>query len=319
MKPKSNIVHALFIVLAVAIFAAGCGRIELYQDLAEEDANEILVLLAENGIKATKKKEVRQNDVSYSIEVSEADMVRARSLLLTHNLPHRRELGLTGVYKDKGLIPTPDEQKARYMLALKGEIINSLRSIPQVVDADVVLNVPQQDEFAAAGEQHDKRPTASAVIRVKPEESGLTPITEAKLQQFIANAVEGLNPRDVAVMISYLPVPGVARPGDVKTLPTDRAGGPAVAPGLPPAVQHELVGLKLDAESKDRLKVYVLIFFLVLVILSVALILVIVQGSRMRRTLAALSGPAGDHPAIEGQIMEEGPPRLDEGPPEDEF
>ena len=319
MRSKSNIVRALLIVMAVAVFAVGCGRIELYQNLAEADANEILVLLAENGIKATKVKEIRQNDVFYAVEVAESDMVRARALLLSHNLPRRRELGLTGVYKDKGLIPTPDEQKARYMLALKGEIINSLRSIPQVIDADVVLNIPQQDEFATAEGQHEKRPTASAVIRVKPEESGLSPITEAKLQQFIANSVEGLNPRDVAVMISYLPVPGRARPEDVRTLPTGRVGGPAVAPALPPAVQHELMGLKLDAESKDRLKVYLLIFFLVLVILAVVLIIVIVQGSRIRRTLAALSGPAGDHPAIEGQIMEEGPPRLEEGPPEDEF
>ena len=142
------------------------------------------------------------------------------------------------------------------------------------------------------------------------------------MQQFVANAVEGMNPRDVTVIISYLQgEERVLKPGDVKTL--------SQAPGLPPAAagpaqaakptDHEILGLNLDAESKGRLKVYLLVFFLLLVLLSSGLIIAIVQGSRMRRTLAALSGPAGENPAIEGQILEEGPPRLNEGNPEDEL
>jgi type III secretion system YscJ/HrcJ family lipoprotein len=306
-------------VVLIAAFLASCGKVELYQNLSEEDANEILVLLSENGIKPTKKKEVKQNEVTYTIEVSEGDMVKARSLLLQHNLPRRKELGLTGVYKEKGLIPTPDEQKARYILALKGEIINSLRRVPQIVDADVVLNVPTKDEFASAEELQAKRPTASVVVRVKPDPTGVSPITDAKIQQFVSNAVEGMNPRDVTVVISYLPVDEkTIRPGDVQTL-----GGPSgqiePAAGLPPSYDSEIMGLRLDPESKDRLKVYFLIFFLLLVVLSVALIVVIIQGSRMRRTLAALSGPAGERPAIEGHLMDEGPPRLEDRPPEDEL
>jgi len=316
--PRQRHLRTAFVAMILAAFVAGCGGVELYQNLSEEDANEMLVLLSENDVKAQKKKEIIQNEVFYSIAVSDKDMARARKLLLQHNLPRRRELGLTGVYKEKGLIPTPDEQKARYILALKGEIINSLRSIPQVIDADVVLNIPQQDEFASADAQHEKRPTASAVIRVKPDAAGLSTITEAKMQQFISNAVEGLNPRDVAVMITYLAVPGSDKPSDVRSMPSERV--PAqMAPALPSAVQHEIMGLKLDAESKDKLKIYLLIFFLLLIVLCVALIIVIVQGARMRRTLAALKGPAGRHPAIEGEVMEEGPPQLEEGPPEDEF
>jgi type III secretion protein J len=308
--------------LVVLILVAACGRIELYQNLTEEEANEILVLLSENNIRPIKKKVVVQNETSYTIEVREADMVKARSLLLQHNLPRHRELGLTGVYKEKGLIPTPDEQKARFLLALKGEIINSLERIPQVIDADVVLNIPVKDEFASADAQQLQRPTASVVIKVKPDAVGLEAVTEPKIQQFVSNAVEGMNPRDVTVIISYLQgEEKVLRPGDVKTLATQ-------APGLPPAAgsvqagkptDQEIMGLKLDAESKGRLKAYLLVFFLLLVFLSSGLIVAIVQGSRMRRTLAALQGPAGEHPAIEGQILDEGPPRLNEGNPEDEL
>lgn len=307
----------LVVCVSVVLFASGCGRVDLYGNLSEEDANEILVLLFENGIKADKKKVVVQNEVTYAVSVREADMARARALLLQNNLPRRKVPGLGETYGKPSMIPTPDEQQARFMLAMKGEIINSLKRIPQVVDADVVLNVPKRDEFATPEQERLQRPTASAVVRVKPDAEGLETLTEPKIQQFVANAVEGLNPRDVTVIISYLPTEErILRPGDVKTLPTE-------APGLPPAagvkgqpqaaLDQELAGLRLDAESKDRLKIYLLVFFLLLIVLSSTLIIAIVQGSRMRRTLAALQGPAGEHPAIEGHVLEEGPPQIPGG------
>jgi type III secretion system YscJ/HrcJ family lipoprotein len=310
MKMKRVLVSISF-VLFVAVFFTSCGRIELYQNLTEEDANEMMVLLSENGIKANKKKVMQQNDVSYSIAVPDGEMVKARSLLVRHNLPRRRELGLTGVYKEKGLIPTPDEQKARFLLALKGEIINSLERIPQIVDADVVLNVPSKDEFADAEARHRQRPTSSIVIKAKPLDSGEGALSESKLQQFVSNAVEGMNPRDVTVVITYLPSTGQTfKPGDIKTFPRTGPSVGSQAQMPPPVFSDEIIGLKLDTESKDKLKMYLLIFFLILIVLSAALIVVIVQGSRTRRDLIDLQTQVGDHPAIEGHIMNEGPPEL---------
>jgi len=311
---KLRIISAIALVMVVTLMV-GCGRIELYQDLTERDANEILVLLSENGLKASKKKSVIQNEISYSVEVPEKDMVRARGLLVRHNLPRRKELGLTGVYKEKGLIPTPDEQKARFLLAMKGEIINSLERIPLIVDADVVLNVPVKDEFADAEVRHIQRPTASVVIRAKPLERGLAPLSEARLQQFVANAIEGMNPRDVAVVIDYLPMEGGAlRHDDVRALPDKHVGISRSAGGPPPPVfSNEIIGLRLDEESRGRLKIYLLIFFLILILLSSALIIAIIQGSRMRRTLAQMRGGVGELPAIEGHVMDDGPPGLTGG------
>lgn len=316
---KKNRLSLIALALMVLFLVSSCYRIELYQNLGEEDANEMLVLLAENNIKAVKKKDILQNEVTYSIVVPEDEMVKARALLVRHNLPRKRELGLTGVYKEKGLIPTPDEQKARFLLALKGEIINSLHRIPQVVDADVVLNVPTKGEFADAETRHRQRPTASVVVKAKPLEGGESALSEAKIQQFVSNAVEEMNPRDVTVIITYITDDGRApKSGDVKSL-----GVPPVAPsstGLDRQVQarpavhsDELVGLKMDTESKEKLKVYILIFFVLLILLSSALIVVIIQGSRMRRTIGQLKTHVGDHPAIEGHIMDEGPRGLTRG------
>lgn len=307
-KRKRLVISVIVVILAFALSA--CSRVELYGNLSEDDANEILVLLSENDIRTQKKKETRQNEVFYSILVSPDDVAKARSLLVQHNLPRRRQLGLTGVYKEKGLIPTPDEQKARFLLALKGELINSLMRIPDVVDADVVLNVPTVDEFADAELKKQKRPTASVVLKVKPEAVTNRTVTEAKVQQFVANGVEGLNPRDVTVVISYLAEKGkTVMPGDVVSLPP---GSPQVSklPSTPPAeLSQTLIGLTLDEPSKGRLKVYLLIFFVVLLVLSAVLILAIVQGSRMRRELSELKD-SGEQHAVEGEVLGEGPPQL---------
>lgn len=316
---KKNSCALIILVVAALLFLVSCSRIELYQNLSEEDANEMLVLLAENNIKAVKKKDIIQNEVTYSIVVPEDELVKARALLVRHNLPRKRELGLTGVYKEKGLIPTPDEQKARFLLALKGEIINSLHRIPQVVDADVVLNVPTKGEFADAETRHRQRPTASVVVKAKPLEGGESALSEAKIQQFVSNAVEEMNPRDVTVIITYITSDGRApKSDDVKSLGAASAipsSTGAVRSVQPRPVVHsdELVGLKMDTESKEKLKVYILIFFVLLILLSSALIVVIIQGSRMRRTIGQLKTHVGDHPAIEGHIMDEGPRGLPRG------
>lgn len=303
-----------FVSLVILLAFVSCSGIALYQNLSEEDVNEMLVLLSGNGIKANKKKEVRQNETFYSVVVGDKDLSRARELLMQHNLPRRRELGLTGVYKEKGLIPTPDEQKARYLLALKGEIINSLERIPDVVDADVVLNIPTKDEFASVEERAKQRPTASVIIKLKPSETGEPSLTEAKAQEFIANAVEGMSPREVTVVLSYIPASGqTIRPGQVMTLPP-KGAETSQSQAVAPVMDKDLVGLRLDAASKERLKIYLLIFFLVLMILSAGLIISIVQGSRMRRKIAEIEGgQAGKYPAVEGKVMDEGPPRLGEG------
>jgi len=307
-KQKRLVVSIIIVLVAFALSA--CNRVELYGNLSEDDANEILVLLSENDIRTQKKKETRQNEVFYSILVSSDDVAKARSLLVQHNLPRRRQLGLTGVYKEKGLIPTPDEQKARFLLALKGELINSLAKIPDVVDADVVLNVPTADEFADAELKKQKRPTASVVLKVKPEAVTNRTVTEAKVQQFVANGVEGLNPRDVTVIISYLSDTGrTVKPGEVVNLPPGAPSGSKL-PSTPAAeLSQTLIGLTLDEPSKSRLKIYLLIFFIVLLLLSAVLILAIVQGSRMRRELSAFK-EGGGQPAVEGEVLHEGPPRL---------
>jgi type III secretion system YscJ/HrcJ family lipoprotein len=284
-----------FLIFALLFFAAGCGQTALHHSLQEIEADEILVVLSQNGIEANKKKEEGTGqDITWMVSVPAKEESRSRSILRANNLPRKRELGLSGVYKEKGLIPTPDEQKARFLLALKGEIINSLLKIPGVVDVDIVLNVPNESEFADL-DPVKRKPTASVVVKTRNDELVAQTVTEGKVQRFVANTVPNLDANDVAVIVTRTDT-GAGPIGLSTPLPTPTPL-PA-SPSLPPedgempselmpistgnADVVELAGLKLDRASVARFKGYIITLLLLLVGVSGFLLFNIMRLNRMR-------------------------------------
>lgn len=283
-RQRLNLIKRLSIIFLLLVFVAGCQKTALYHGLSEEEANEMMVILYENNIEVTKEKEIVQNEVSWTVMVNTKKLAEARKILVKHNLPRKFELGLGGVYKEKGLIPTPDEQKARFLLAIKGEIINSLEKIPEVVDADVVINIPTPDEFS---KNDDKRPAASVVVKIKPDDNVTAQVTESKVQQFVANAVENLNPRDVSVIISYLsPAKGVPSADRLILPETEKKPSSQAAIG---GDTVSVAGISVSKQSAARLKIYLATFFLLLMVVSAVLIVMVVRTTRMKQEFKALS------------------------------
>ncbi len=295
------------IVLFIVLCVVGCRKVDLYHGLTEEEANDMLVVLHQEGIAATKLKEVKQQETVWTVQVDPSKISEAQRILVDHNLPRKKSPGLSEVYKEKGLIPTPDEQKARYLLALKGDIINSLMKIPDVVDADVVLNIPSPDEFPGPNAK-EKRPTASVIVKVRPPDVGQEAISEAKIQQHVANTVDNLNPRDVSVIITYITPPkhGLL-PGQSLILPSATENQ---RQNLEEKPVTRIAGLEVVGESNGKLKIYLAIFFLILAILAIVLVFTVIKASRMRHELQDYKG--GDAKLIEGKIVDDRP-RLGDG------
>lgn len=261
------------------LLVGGCQKADLHHDLSETEAGEILYILEANGIDAKKEKEISGQMVFWKVTVPVKDTIKARQILISNNLPHKKELGLAGVYREKGLIPTPDEQKARFLLALKGEIINSLEKIPGVVEADVVLNVPDENEFSDLSPEK-RHPTASVIVKAQPSEDGSLPVTEGKIQRFVANTVPNLNPNDVAVILSR----GSGFGSQPVVLSQGSAQLPPTAPLTPSegAEWVELAGLRIDVASVSRMKVYFIGLLSLLVVVAMALLINVVRLNRLR-------------------------------------
>lgn len=289
-------------LLALAlVLLVSCSKTELYHNLSEDEVNEILVVLHEHGITASKKKEVVQNEVSWTVVLGSDDLPKARSILLERNLPRRRQPGIEDIYKDKGLIATADEQKARFIIGMRGNIINALRKNPDVVDADVVINVPDKEEFGSHDPAQKKRPSAALIIKIRPTAEAQATLTEAKLQRVVASAIPELEPRDVTVIVSYVGgAPQGALPGHAP--PVVSAGGP-FSPNAPVAMPSRsgvtvtVAGVEVASESSGRLKIYLAVFLGLLALLSIALIVTIIHTHRVRQEARTPSG------TVDGQLM----------------
>lgn len=273
----------LFLCIFSLTLLGGCKFKDLHHGLEEGDTNEILVLLHESGIEAKKEVEQTAGQVStWKVVVESKNLERARQLLVANHLPRHKELGLSGVYKDKGLIPTPDEQQARFLLALKGEIINSLKKIPGVVDADVVLNVPTENDFAEL-DTVKKRPTASVVVRTRGEVDISLSVTEGKIQRFVSNSIPNMDPNDVTVIVTRMisteaVSPPVARSGDgLSPVSAPKQEQPVV-----PDSWIVLGGIKMDPGSVTRFKMYMISLLFLLLAVSVGLLVNLVRINRLK-------------------------------------
>ncbi|MFY0529948.1 hypothetical protein ACN28I_44535 [Archangium gephyra] len=176
--------YALAALLALAV-GTGC-TIDLQHDLTEQDANEIYVLLSKNGISATKMKEEGGNELRFRIQVPKADTAQAAELLRAYSLPRPMEKGLNHFAKG-GMVPTATEERAMLLKALGGEVSNALNQIDGVLEARVIVMIPENNDLAQP--ENKPEPSASVFIKYRPGLKNDSPIKREDVQQFVSTAV----------------------------------------------------------------------------------------------------------------------------------
>ena len=165
----------------------GC-RAELVQGVDEREANAIVLALDEAGIGAWKERSAG----AYRIEVSGSDVPPALHVLETHGLPHQPQASLESSFGEGSLIATPDEERARLMSALSGELSRTLEGMPGVIEARVHVALPAGP---ASLDAPVHTPTAAILLRVRPGAA----IDETSTRELVAHAVEGLALRDIHI------------------------------------------------------------------------------------------------------------------------
>jgi type III secretion system YscJ/HrcJ family lipoprotein len=284
------------LVILILLTLSSCGKVSLHHNLTEQEADRILVLMDENGIDAKKEKHEEAQEVTWIVRVNNSDVVQARKLLVDNNLTQRPELGYSGVYKEVGMIPTPDEQRARFLLALKGEIVNALRRIPGVYDVGVVLNVPEEKEIRFEGDAVTA-PSASIVVRVGDPSLLENELTEEKIRRFVANSIPGMEAGNVIVIMTSGdgrptdgdiqlagPVPPIPTIGDSHT-PADKVSDVLLSPIKPKAGNQqlvEIVGLRMEKKSLGQFRFYLIAFLCVLILLSAAFLTTLYRFTQLR-------------------------------------
>ena len=216
----SRAMRALWIV--VAAVTIGCST-PIQHGLDETAANEVLIALERGGIEASKTRD-ESNGEAFIISVPKMHAVRALQILQSLGLPRGRRDGFGEVYKQASLVPTPTEERARYLEALAGEIERTLETVDGVVTARVHLVLAEPDPLAVDGKPRVAA-QAAVLLKVRPTPA---PLREADVQKLVAGSLAGLLPEAVAMVVTPAAelqsqrAPALASVGPVNVDPASR-------------------------------------------------------------------------------------------------
>lgn len=178
-------------LFGMLLLAAGCQS-ELYSDLGEREANEMIAVLTASGIEASRTADGKGK---FGITVSRSEFSQAIGTLSEKGLPRENFGSLGNVFSSEKLVSTPFEERARFMHALNQELSDSITRIDGVVSARVHLMVPESSPF-------DKKRTPPRASVFIYQEKGVNLRSQMPvIKNLIVNSLENLEYSNVEVAL----------------------------------------------------------------------------------------------------------------------
>jgi type III secretory pathway lipoprotein EscJ len=191
-KPKT-----VLLLFFSAILLAGCSTRKVQTVKVESEANQIIDVLGENGIRA-KKNEVGEGErKSFEILVNGDDEAVAAAIQLMED----HCLGRPDPPEPEGgaVITSIEVEKAREQRRMKMNIESQLRKLPGVTCVDVNF-VPPQDRSLAINPYPS---TASVLVNYK---TPAFPVGKDEIASLVARSVPALQPENVSVVVTAKPL-----------------------------------------------------------------------------------------------------------------
>ena len=181
----------IFGVLLIGVLLTGCKQ-ELYSNLSEKDANEMLSILYRSGVDGER---VVKKDNLYALAVEPKDFSRATELLKQHGYPKEEFSNMGEIFKKEGLISSPLEERVRFIYALSQNVAETLTQIDGVITARVHIVLPENNPFA----EEIKPASASVYIKHHPDSN----LEESKsdIKMIVEKSIEGLSYDKVTVVM----------------------------------------------------------------------------------------------------------------------
>lgn len=184
-------------ILRMAMFGmlvvlAACGsRVELFSSASESEANEVLSVLLDAGMQASKT----ATKTGISISVDSQNVARALDILRTRGLPRDRFDGMGQIFRKEGLVSSPLEERARYVYALSQELAGTLTQMDGVVTARVHVVLPERGNVGEAA-----TPSTAAVF-IKHQLGYNLDALQPQIRKLVTHAIPGLSEDRVSVAL----------------------------------------------------------------------------------------------------------------------
>ena len=225
--PRLRWLAALVLLLALS----GC-KVALYSNLKEQEANEIVAALSNEGIGVAK---TRLEGSNWQVEVDEDRLSQALDVLRAQGLPAERYVSMGEVFQKQGLVSTPSEERMRYIYAISQELSQTLRNVDGVVSARVHVVIPANDPLS-----EKIRPSSAAVFIKHRPDVDLRLLAPA-VKDMVAHSIEGLAHDQVSLSLFEARRAGSVQPA------ANAAGAPMVLGMFSTQTAMVLLGLLLLA------------------------------------------------------------------------
>ena len=180
--------------LAVAgalLLLAGC-QAELFSSLPEAEANDMVAILLQNGLSASKN---RAKDGTDTVLVEKDQFAQAVDLLHTRGYPRHRFSSMGDVFQPSGLVASPMQEQARFLWALGQELSATVSEIDGVLTARVQVVLPDNDLL-----KRDPTPSSASVFIRYDDQSAVSTLVP-QIKSLVANSVQGLSYDKVSVVL----------------------------------------------------------------------------------------------------------------------
>lgn len=179
------------ILILICIISA-CKE-PLYTKLSEEDANEMMSILMNNGIDTEKK--IDKKDQSIALFVEKNQIPTAFTLLKQGGYPREPFKKMIDIFDKQGLISSPMEERVRFIYALTQEVQETLSQIDGVITARVHLVLPDNNPFS-----DDVKPSSASVFIKALPSSHLEEI-KSEIKFIVEKSIEGLKYEKISVVL----------------------------------------------------------------------------------------------------------------------
>lgn len=263
----------------------GCAQETIAHQQVEREANRILVLLRQSNIEAQKLKDPEARELVFDVMVSQADAAAALSVLEAHDLPHTERVDTATMFQESSMIPTTEQERAKRVVGVEGDIVNALRKVPRVISVEAAVSIPPEDPLRDVTEERPK-PKASVIVVYQADDTGTPPMSPEEVQQFVQAKLPEL--RTVGVNVLLLP----AKEGTPMAAPGVNGSG-SIAPVIDPTkgcVEKERV-IGIEVCKGDRRKVInlVIIAGIVAALLAALAVVAVLRAMSYRKDLTRLT------------------------------
>lgn len=193
-----------FTLLLATLLLSAC-QIELYSGVDEQQANEMVAILMDNGITVEK---IPGKDKTATLLIDELDLPLAISQLKAQGYPKAQFQSLGEIFVKDSMISSPMEERARYNFAMTQELAGTLSLIEGVISARVHIVQPKIDDYGV------KTGTPSASVFVKHAPNMATEQLIPKVKLLVAHSIQDLTYEsvDVALFQGRVPLKHTPRP-----------------------------------------------------------------------------------------------------------